>query len=81
MCHNSETRVISLEAGKASFALADNQLHLLWATPGAGYVMHTLSREIDVVVILFSSSRDGWFIEARIVDGALVVVSEPRPLA
>jgi anti-sigma factor RsiW len=78
---SSETEVVSLHAGKASFALADDRLHLLWATPGAGYVMNTLSREDTAVIISFSSSRDVWLIEARIVDGSLEVVSGPRPLA
>lgn len=76
----SETEVVSLHAGKASFAVADDRLHLLWATPGAGYVMHTLSREDTAVIISFSSSRDVWLIEAQIVDGSLVVFSGPRPL-
>lgn len=75
----SETEVVSLHAGKASFAVADDRLHLLWATPGAGYVMHTLSQEDTAVIISFSSSRDVWLIEARIVDGSLVVFYGPRP--
>ncbi len=78
---NSETQVVSLEAGKASFAVADDRLHLLWATPGSGYVMNTLSREDDAITISFSSNRDVWLVEARVVDGSLVVVSEPTPLA
>ncbi len=78
---SSETKVVSLHAGKASFALADDRLHLLWATPGAGYVMNTLSREDTAIIISFSSSRDVWLIEARIVDGSLEVVSGPTPFA
>jgi hypothetical protein len=78
---SSETLVVSIEAGKASFAVADDQLYVLWATPGAGYVMHTVGRENTAVTISFSSSRDVWIVEAAIVDGSLVVVSGPTPLA
>jgi len=78
---SSITRVVSLEAGKVSFAATDNRIDVLWATPGAGYVMHTLSREDDSVTISFSSSRDVWIVEATLLDGSLITVSGKAPLA
>ncbi|GMQ94199.1 MAG: hypothetical protein BMS9Abin12_1683 [Acidimicrobiia bacterium] len=77
----SITRVVSLEAGKVSFSAAENRIDVLWATPGAGYVMHTLNREDDSITISFSSSRDAWIVEATLVDGSLITVSGPAPLA
>jgi hypothetical protein len=76
-----ETQIEFLEAGKASFAIADGELHLLWATPGAGYVMSTPSQEGDSITITFSSGLDVWFIEARLIDGSLEVESGPAPIA
>jgi hypothetical protein len=78
---NTETLVASLEAGKASFAVADGQLHLLWVTPGAGYVASTLQRDTESVTVSFSSNLDVWLIEARLIDGALEVGSGPAPIA
>ncbi len=78
---DAETAVASLEAGRASFAVAEGRLHLLWATPAAGYVIHMLHRDSDTVTISFSSSRDVWIVEARVVDGVLEVESGPAPIA
>ncbi len=78
---NSETFVASLEAGKASFAVADGELHLLWTTPGAGYAMHTVVRDPESITISFASNVDAWLIEARLVDGALVVESRSVPIS
>lgn len=78
---NSETRVVSILAGKASFAIADETLHLLWVTPGAGYVAQTLLKEDTAISILFTSNRDVWLIEAAIIDGSLTVAIGPTPLA
>lgn len=78
---NFETGIEFLEAGKASFAIADGELHLLWATPGAGYVMSTRHQEGESITITFSSGLDAWFIEARLIDGSLEIESGPAPIA
>lgn len=77
----SETRVISLDAGTASFQSIDGALHLLWTTPGAGYVSQTLVTSDTMVSVSFSSNRGGWIVEARLVNGALEIVTTPTPLA
>ncbi len=78
---SSETRIESLVAGKASFAVADGRIHLLWATPGAGYAVSTLQLESELIRISFSSGFDAWFVEARLIDGLLDVESGPAPIA
>lgn len=77
----AQSRVATLEAGKASFAATDGQLHLLWVTPGAGYVAHTVYRDADSITISFSSSREVWLVTASIVDDELQVESGPAPIA
>lgn len=76
----SNTHVEAIEAGRASFAATDGQLHLLWVTPGAGYVAHTLNRDGESITISLSSSRDVWLITATIVDDDLIVESGPTPI-
>ena len=78
---STETRVVGLEAGKVSFALAEGQLHVLWVTPGAGYVAHTVRRDDVSASISFSSNRYIWLVTAMVVDGGLEVVSAPSPFA
>jgi hypothetical protein len=78
---SSETLVASLQAGKASFAVTDDELRLLWATPGAGYVMSTVRHDTEAVTILFSSNVDTWLVEAELIDGKLVVDSGPGPIS
>jgi len=76
----ANTHVEAIEAGRASFAATDGQLHLLWVTPGAGYVAHTLNRDGESITISLSSSRDVWLITATIVDDDLIVESSPTPI-
>lgn len=76
-----ETRVISLDAGKASFALDEGQLHLLWVTPGSGFVAHTVDRSEESVTISFSSGREVWLVTATVVDGGLRVESGPASIS
>ena len=78
---SSETHVETLEAGKASFAASDGKLHLLWVTPGAGYVAHTVHRGSESITISFASSREVWVVTATVVDGKLKVESGPTPIA
>ena len=78
---SSETLVASLQAGKASFAVTDDELRLLWATPGAGYVMSTVRHDTEAITILFSSDVDTWLVEAELIDGELVVDAGPGPLS
>lgn len=78
---SSITHVEALEAGRASFAAANGQLHLLWVTPGAGYVAHTLNRDNESITISFSSSRDVWLITATVAGDELTVESGPTPIA
>jgi len=77
----SISHVEALEAGRASFAATDGQLHLLWVTPGAGYVAHTLSRDSDSITLSFSSNRDVWLITATVVGDEIIVESDPTPIA
>lgn len=78
---SAETQVISLEAGKASFALDESQLHVLWVTPGSGFVAHTVARSEESVTISFSSSREVWLVTATVVDGGLTVESVPTSIS
>ncbi|MDK1096693.1 MAG: hypothetical protein QGM47_05465 [Actinomycetota bacterium] len=77
---SSEIRVIALDAGTASFEASDGVLHLLWSTPGAGYVAQTVVNETTAVTISFSSNLDGWLVEAFLVDGRLEIVIRPAPI-
>ncbi len=73
-------QVVANEGGRASFADADGTLLLLWATPQAGYVATTRDQQPDRITLAFSSSLGVWVIDARLVDGAIGIVSRPEPL-
>ncbi|MEN8041891.1 MAG: hypothetical protein ABFR95_10355 [Actinomycetota bacterium] len=77
----AQTEVVSLTGGKASFAAADGGVLLLWATPAAGYVMHTVLVDAQSVIVSFSSNLNVWVVEAHIENGSLVVAAEPAPIA
>jgi hypothetical protein len=73
-------RIETNEGGRASFALADHQLILLWATPTQGYVVQRRTSEADRVTLSFTSNRNVWLIVAEIRDGDMLVQSQRVPL-
>lgn len=77
----SETRLVSLDGGTASFEAIDGVLHLLWTTPRAGYVAQTLEKHDTAVTVFFSSNRGGWLIHASLIDDVLEIVTSPTPIA
>lgn len=76
----ADVELISVEGGRASFVLDDQALYLLWATPQPGYVASSRHGEDGGLVVVFSSARGVWVIEASMVGGELVVTSGPEPL-
>ncbi len=77
----SQSGVVVLAAGKVSFAVAEDRIHVLWVTPGSGYVMNRLTSNDASITISFSSSRDAWLVEASLIDGLLVLSSVQAPIA
>lgn len=76
---DSDTKVITIEAGRVSFAAGDDRIHVLWTSPGSGYVVDRLKNDDMAVTISFSSSRNVWLVNAILVDGRLVVSAYPAP--
>lgn len=76
-----QSGVVIIEAGKVSFAVAEDRIHVLWVTPGSGYLMNRLSSNETSVTISFSSSRDAWLVKASLIDGLLVLSSVKDPMA
>lgn len=74
-------RVATSEGGQASFGIAEDALLLLWATPQPGYVATTRERTAESITVGFSSTEEGWLIEATIVDGEVALYTRPEPVA
>lgn len=72
--------LISVAGGRASFALDDGLLYLLWATPRPGYIVSARDTSEASITIAFSSSLDVWVIEATTANGTLEITSRPEPL-
>ncbi len=76
----SVVRVVSVVGGTASFAVVDDSLTLLWATPQPGYVATTRRQSTESITIAFSSNRGVWVVEATSIDGAITADSRPEPI-
>lgn len=76
----SVVRVVSVVGGTASFAVVDDLLTLLWATPQPGYVATTRRQSPDSITIAFSSNRGVWVVEATSIDGTITADSRPEPI-
>ncbi|HSJ71352.1 MAG TPA: hypothetical protein VLA29_06885 [Acidimicrobiia bacterium] len=76
----SVVRVVSVVGGTASFAVVDDSLTLLWATPQPGYVATTRRQSRESITIAFSSNRGVWVVEATSIDGTITADSRPEPI-
>ncbi len=76
----SEARIEANEGGQASFAVANDRIYVLWATPNLGYVAQQRTGTDQAISVSFSSSRNVWLIDAIIRDGDLIVRSRQAPL-
>ncbi|MFO7700448.1 MAG: hypothetical protein R6W79_07580 [Acidimicrobiia bacterium] len=74
----SVVRVVSVVGGTASFAVVDDSLTLLWATPQPGYVATTRRQSTESITIAFSSNRGVWVVEATSIDGRITADSRPE---
>jgi hypothetical protein len=81
----ASVEIESVEGGRASFALSDGSLLLLWATPRSGYVASTRLISDERITVAFSSSRGVWVIEATLgdpdADDPITVASRTEPIA
>lgn len=75
----ASVRLASVEGGRASFALEDGSLYLLWATPQAGFVVSSTQPTDDGLAVAFTAARGIWLIEASVVDGEIVITSGREP--
>jgi len=76
----AEARIETNEGGRASFAIADDGLILLWATPSQGYVVQRRESLDDRITLSFTSNRNVWLIDAVVHDDDLLVESQQVPL-
>lgn len=76
----TDARIVAIEGGRASFAIADDRLILLWATPTQGYVVQRRVTGADRLTLSFTSNRNVWLIEAEVRNGDLIIRSEQVPL-
>jgi hypothetical protein len=75
----ASVRLASVEGGRASFALEDGSLYLLWATPQAGFVVSSTQPTEEGLAVAFTAARGIWLIEASVVDGEIVITSGREP--
>ena len=70
------THIEHLDAGSVSLVGSDGEIRLLWATPQLGWQVDVEFVEAGHLLVSFTDDEQLWTVTARIVDGAIEVVTE-----